>query len=127
MVIVAAAVLLTFWLRDYMSLRMSPRTCATRRALLYGAVVLLTAAIIWAWETRMGFAKLARLIESPSFLFGLIAFHLAASALSLWINKTENYRWMWVTALLPAPIVWFLLLETTVLSGRWVGYLGPQS
>jgi hypothetical protein len=125
MLIVAASVLLTFWLRDYMSLRMSPRCKATRRALLYGAAVLLTAVLIWAMAARIGFTDFARLIQSPQILFLLIAFHLAASALSLWVKQTQSYNWMWVTALLPAPIVWFLLLETTLISEPRVGSMGP--
>src|SRR5580692_11130039 len=33
---------------------------------------------------------------------------------SLWIRQTQNYHWMWATALLPAPAVWFLLLQATL-------------
>ena len=117
MLILAAFVLLAFWFRDYMSLRMSPSRKATRRALAYAAAILLTAVFIWTLVVRIGVWRLcpANSIAAES-LFLLIAFHVAASVPSIWIKRTQSYNWMWATALLPAPIVWLLLLQTTLLS-----------
>jgi hypothetical protein len=116
--IIATCVLLAFWLRDYMSLRMSPSRRATRRALAYGAAILLTAVLVWTVAARIGMGDFARRIQSPPVLFLLIAFHFAASVPSVLVRQTQSYNWMWATALLPAPIVWFLLLETTLISGH---------
>ncbi len=104
------------WVRDFMSLRMSPSCKASRRALVYGAAILLTAVLIWTAAVGIGIEDFARRISSPLILVLLIAFHLLASGLSIWVRQTQNYNWMWVTALLPTPIVWFLLLEATVFS-----------
>jgi hypothetical protein len=64
-------------------------------------------------------------IQSPTILFLAIAFHVAASVPSIWIRRTQRYDWMWATALLPSPIVWLLLLETTLLSGQGLGLAAP--
>jgi hypothetical protein len=126
MLVVAAFTLLAFWFRDYMSLRMSPRRKATPRALAYGVAVLLTALLIWAAAVKIGIGDFARRIQSPRILFLVIAFHVAASLPSIWVKRTQSYNWMWATALIPAPIVWLLLLETTLLSGQGRGVLAPQ-
>ena len=125
MLVVAAFALLAFWFRDYMSLRMSPRGKATRRALAYGVAVLVTELLFWAAGVKIGIGVLARRIRSPRILFVLIAFHVAASIPSIWVKRTQSYNWMWATGLIPAPIVWLLLLETTLLSGQGRGVLAP--
>jgi hypothetical protein len=114
MPIVAAFVLLAFWFRDYMSLRMSPSRKATRRAVVYGAAILFTALLLWTLAVRIGLWDFARQIQSPAILFVVIAFHFAASVVSIWVKQTQSYDWMWATALLPAPIVWLLLMKTTL-------------
>jgi hypothetical protein len=126
MLVVAAFTLLAFWFRDYMSLRMSPRRKATPRALAYGVTVLLSALLIWAAAVKIGIGDFARRIQSPRILFLVIAFHVAASLPSIWVKRTQSYNWMWATALIPAPIVWLLLLETTLLSGQGRGVLAPE-
>lgn len=118
MFFVATCVLFAFWLRDYMSLRMSPSRRATRRALAYGAVVLTTAVLVWTVAARIGIGDFARRIQSLPILFLLIAFHLAASVPSILVRQTQSYNWMWATALLPAPIVWLLLVEPTLISSH---------
>jgi hypothetical protein len=126
MAIVAAFVLVAFWFRDYMSLRMSPSRKATGRAAAYGAAILLTAVLLWTLAARIGVADFARRIESPLILFLLILFHVGASVLAFWVKRTQSYNWMWATALIPAPIVWLLLLETTLLSDQRTGVVAPQ-
>ncbi len=126
MPIVAAFVLLAFWFRDYMSLRMSPSRKATRRAVAYGAAILLTAMFLWTLAARTGFWDFARQIQSPAILFLVIAFHAVASVVSIWVKQTQSYDWMWATALLPAPIVWFLLLKTILAADQGSGGIGLQ-
>jgi hypothetical protein len=126
MLVVAAFALLVFWFRDYMSLRMSPSGKATRRALAYGVAVLVTALLLWAAAVNIGVGDFARRIQSPRILFLVVAFHVAASVPSIWIRRTQSYNWMWATAFMPAPIVWLLLLETSLLSGQGRGVLVPQ-
>jgi len=126
MLVVTGSALLAFWFRDYMSLRMSPRRKATRRALAYGAAVLVTALLLWAAAVKSGIGDLARRIQSPQILLLVIAFHVAASVPSISVRRTQSYNRMWATALIPAPIVWLLLLETTLLSGQGRGVVAPQ-
>lgn len=97
---------------------MSPSRKATRRALAYAASILLTAVFIWALAVRTGIEDFTHRIQSPPVLFLVVAFHIAASVPSIWIKRTQSYDWMWATTLLPAPIAWLLLLETTLLSGQ---------
>lgn len=126
MLVVAAFALLAFWFRDYMSLRMSPSRKATRRALAYGAAVLMTALLLWTAAVKIGIEDFARQIQSPRILFLLIGFHVAASAPSIWVKRTESYNWMWATALIPAPIIWLLLLKTTLFSELGLAGVAPE-
>jgi hypothetical protein len=123
---VAAFVLLAFWFRDYMSLRMSPSRKATRRAVAYGAAILFTALLLWTLAVRIGLRDFARQIQSPAILFIVIAFHVAASVVSIWVKQTQSYDWMWATALLPAPFVWLLLLKTTLAADQGSGGVASQ-
>ena len=116
MLIAASFALLAFWFRDYLSLRMSPSRKATRRVLAYGAAILLAAVLLWTLLARIGVWDFAKRIESPPILSLLVAFHVGASVLSFWVKRTQSYNWMWATALIPAPIVWLLLLELSLLS-----------
>jgi hypothetical protein len=115
LLIIATLVLIVFWLRDYMSLRMSPCRYAFPRSLAYGIAIVFTAMLVWEAVLRIGLKDLAQWLQSPQVLVLLIAAHIAASIPSIWIRRTQNYQWMWVTALLPAPVVWFLLLQATFL------------
>jgi hypothetical protein len=126
MLIVTAFALLVFWFRDYLSLRMSPSRKVTRRALAYGVAILLTAMFLWTLAGRIGLWDFARRIQSPRTLFWVIAFHVAASVLSIWVKQTQSYDRMWATALLPAPIVWLLLLKTTLVSDQGLGGVASQ-
>ena len=121
LLLIATLVLVVFWLRDYMSLRISPCRNAVPRSLAYGIAVVLTAMLIWKVVLRIGLPDLAQWLQSPRILILLIAAHIAASIPSIWIRQTQNYHWMWATALLPAPVVWFLLLQATLLFERSSG------
>jgi len=105
-----------FWLRDYMSLRMGPSRTAILRSVAYGIAVVLTAVFIWRIALTIGLAHFPQWLQSPRvlLLFGVV--HLAASTPSIWVRQTQNYHWMWVTALLPAPVVWLLLLQAILVS-----------
>jgi hypothetical protein len=118
MAVVIGCVLIVFWLRDYLSLRMSPPRKAVHRALAYGIAIVVTGMLIRAIAAKIGPAALGRTIHLPAIISVVIAFHAAASVPSIWVRQTERYNWMWLTALIPAPVVWLLLLETTVLSGH---------
>jgi len=126
MLVVAAFALVALWFRDYMSLRMSPGRKATRRVLAYGAAVLMTALLLWMAAEKIGIEDFARQIQSPRSLFLLIAFHVAASVPSIWVKRTQSYNWMWATALIPAPIVWLLLLKTTLFSEHGLTGVAPE-
>src|SRR5579863_6765222 len=111
LLVIATLVLVVFWLRDYMCLRISPCRHAVPRSLAYGFAIVLTAVLIWKLVLRIGFVDFAQWLQSPHVLVLLIAVHIAASIPSIWIRRTQNYHWMWATALLPAPVVWLLLLQ----------------
>jgi len=111
LLVIATVALLVFWLRDYMSLRMSPCRTAVPRSLAYGIAIVLTAMPIWNLVLRIGLAGFRQWLQSPQVLVLLIAVHIAASTLPIWIRRTQNYHWMWATALLPAPVIWLLLLQ----------------
>ena len=118
MLVVIACVLFLFWLRDYLSLRMCPPRKAARRVLAYGIAIVVTSMLLWAIASKIGPQALANTIHLPGMLLLVIAFHAAAGVPAIWVRQTERYNWMWLTALVPAPVVWLLLLETTLLSGR---------
>ncbi len=126
MLFLAGFFLVVFWLRDYMSLRMSPSCKATGRTLAYAATILVTAGLVWAVAITAGIENFAKQMHSPATLSLMIAFHIAAGILSMWVKRTERYNRMWATALLPAPVVWFLLLETTLLSDHSLGMAARQ-
>lgn len=83
----------------------------------YGSAIVVTAIVVWACSEKIGEEGMVRTIHSPQTVFLLIAFHVVASVAPIWVKQTGNYKWMWVMALLPAPIVWALLLETAVAHG----------
>jgi len=105
-----------FWLRDYMSLRMGPCRRAILRSAAYGIAVVLTAVFIWKMALIIGLANFPQWLQSPRVLLLLVGVHMAASIPSIWVRQTQNYQWMWVTALLPAPVVWLLLLQAILVS-----------
>ena len=111
MLVIATSILAIFWLRDYMSLGMSPSQNTVRRSMAYGVAVVLTATVIWKIVMRIGVLDFAQWLKSPWALTLLIAVHIAGILPSLWIRQKENYRWMWATALVPAPVAWLLLLQ----------------
>jgi hypothetical protein len=124
MLVIAACLLFVFWLRDYIALRTSPPGKAFRRALAYGSAIVATAMIVWARSETSGMDGVVKTIHSPRTVVLLIAFHVLASVAPIWVRQTGNYQWMWAMALLPAPIVWVLLLETAV--GYGLGLAGLQ-
>jgi len=111
LLVIATLVLVVFWLRDYMCLRISPCRHAVPRSLAYGIAIVFTAVLIWKVVLGIGLADFALWLQSPKVFVLLIAVHIAASTLSIWIRRTQNYHWMWATALLPAPVVWLLLFQ----------------
>lgn len=117
MLVMAACLLFVFWLRDYMSLRTSPPRKAVWRAWVYGSAIVATAMVVWARSETSGVDELVQTIHSPRTVVLLMAFHVVASVAPIWVRQTGNYQWMWAIALLPAPIVWVLLLETAVAYG----------
>lgn len=117
MLVITACLLFIFWLRDYLVLRTSPPRRAVRRAWAYGIAIVVTAVLVWARLGKIGVLGVVRTIRSPQTVFLLLAFHVVVSVVPIWLRQTSNYKWMWAVALLPAPIVWVLFLETVV----WYG------
>ena len=97
-----------------MSLRMTPLRNAVPCSLAYTIVIVLTGVLLWKIVLRIGITDFAQWIQSPQVLISLVAVHIAASIPSIWIRQTQNYHWMWATALLPAPVVWFLFLQAAL-------------
>lgn len=117
MLVITACLLFVFWLRDYLALRTSPPRKAVGRALAYGIAIVVTALVVWARSENIGLEGVVGTIHSPRTVLVLIALHTVVSVVPIWVRQTGNYKWMWATALLPAPIVWVLILETALACG----------
>ena len=112
-----AAVLLLFWCRDYLILRMGPLHRITSRVGLYSAVVLVTTALLAIVAWRMGVLAVSRFIWSSPVLIILIALHIAGAILCFWLRRSGRYHRVWLVALIPTPALWFFLANGIVSRG----------
>jgi hypothetical protein len=111
MLLIGLAILMLFWLRDYFLLRMSPPKKLAHRAILYSAALVLSTVVIWLLAKNSGSSNFIGFSRYPPVLFILIGLHLLAAAVSFWLRRRHLYDRAWVTALFPAPIVWFCVVR----------------
>ena len=107
--VMIAAVLLLFWCRDYLILRMSPLHRITFRLGLYTGVVLGTTTLLSMVAWRMGMSFVSRFIWSLPVLVTVITLHIGGAILCFWLRRSDRYHRVWLTALIPTPVVWFFL------------------
>jgi hypothetical protein len=115
MILVTFAAVLLFWSRDYLLLRIGPPRRLPRRVWIYSALVFMMAPLLGMLTLRFGPHEFLALIHSPQVFVTLIAFHLVAAITCLWLKQTERYDGAWLVALIPAPGLWFLLAQATLL------------
>jgi hypothetical protein len=124
MILVTLAAVLLFWSRDYLVLRIGPPRRLPRRVWIYSALVFMMAMLLGTLILGFGPHEFLALIHSPRVFVPLIAFHLAAAIMCFWLKQTERYDSAWLVAMIPAPGVWFLLVQGTLLpvsgSGNFV-------
>ena len=101
------AVLLLFWCRDYLILRMGPLLRTRARVGLYAGVVAGTTALLSVVAWRVGSSAVSRFIWSLPVLVSLIALHIAGGILCLWLKRSDRYYRVWLVALIPTPVAWF--------------------
>jgi hypothetical protein len=121
MILVTLAAALLFWGRDYLVLRIGPPQSVPRRVWMYSAVVFIMAMLLGTLTLSFGPYEFQALIHSPQVFVSLIAFHLAAGITCFWLKRTERYDSAWLAAMIPAPGVWFLLAEATLLPAYGLG------
>src|SRR5581483_11961203 len=104
-----AAVLLLFWYRDYLILRMGPLRKVGSRVGLYSGILLVTTALpsMLAWP--QGVSTVSRLMGPFPVLISLIAVHIVGAMLCFWLKRSDRYDRVWLIALIPMPAVWFFL------------------
>ena len=112
-----AAVLLLFWCRDYLILRMGPLRKVTSRVGLYSGVLLVTTAVLSILAWREGVTAVSRFLWSFPVLIPLIAVHIVGAILCFWLKRSGRYHRVWLVALIPAPAVWFFLANGMVSRG----------
>ena len=115
MILVTLAAALLFWGRDYLVLRIGPPRSVPRRVWMYSSVVFLMAMLLGALTLSFGPYEFLTVLHSPHVFVSLIGLHLAASILCFWLKQTERYDSAWLAAMIPAPGVWFLLAQATLL------------
>jgi hypothetical protein len=115
MILVTLAAVLLFWGRDYLVLRIGPPRSVPRRVWIYSAVVFMMAMLLGTLTLSYGPYEFLALLHSPQVFVSLIAFHLAAAIACFWLKQTERYDSAWLAAMIPAPGVWFLLAQATLL------------
>jgi hypothetical protein len=124
MILVTLAAVLLFWSRDYLVLRIGPPRRLPRRVWIYSVLVFTMAMLLGTLTLSFGPHEFLALIHSPRVFVPLIAFHLAAAMTCFWLKQTERYNGAWLIAMIPAPGVWFLLAQATLLpaygSGNFV-------
>ncbi len=121
MILVALAAALLFWGRDYLVLRIGPPQKVAHRVWVYSSAVFLMGLLLATATLSFGPNEILGLIHSPQVYVLLIAFHLAAGLACFWLKRTERYNSAWLAAVIPAPGVWFLLTETTILPAYRLG------
>jgi hypothetical protein len=124
MILVTLAAVLLFWSRDCLLLRIGPPRKLPRRVWIYSALVFMMAMLLGTLALSFGPHQFLAIIRSPRVFVPLIAFHLAAAITCFWLKQTERYDSAWLVAMIPAPGVWFLLAQATLLpvsaSGNFV-------
>lgn len=108
------AVLLLFWCRDYLSLRMGPLLSTSSRVSLYAGVVVGTTALLSVVVWRVGSSTVSRFIWSFPVLVSLIALHIAGAILCFWLKRSDRYHLVWLVALIPTPVAWFFLASGVI-------------
>jgi hypothetical protein len=126
MILIALTAALLFWGRDYLVLRIGPPTKVPQRVWVYSATVFLMGLMLAILTWSFGPQQVLGLIHSPQVFASLIAFHLGAGLLCFWLKHTERYQDAWLAAMIPAPGVWFLLTESTLLPAYGMGSLGTS-
>jgi hypothetical protein len=108
MLIVTAAALLLFWLRDYWLLQLGPARSVAWRVWVYAGFVLLAGVLVWMLASTRNSPQFIRHIESLPWLIGLFAFHSIAAVACFWMKRTGYYHLAWLAAMIPAPVAWVL-------------------
>lgn len=108
MILITAAALLLFWLRDYWLLQLGPTRSVARRVWIYAALVSMAGLLIWVLGSSHRTAQFVSDIESPPWLIGLFAFHSIAAMACFWMKWTGRYQLAWLMAMVPAPVAWIL-------------------
>jgi hypothetical protein len=121
MILVTLAAVLLFWGRDYLVLRIGPSRRLTRRVWIYSVLVFMMAMLLGTLTLSFGPHEFLALIHSARVFVHLIAFHLAAAITCFWLKQTERYDNAWLVAMIPAPGVWFLLAQDTLLQVSGLG------
>jgi hypothetical protein len=116
MLIVTAAALMLFWLRDYWLLQLGPARSVVWRVWVYAGFVSITGLLVWILASTRSSPQFIRHIESLPWMIGLFAFHSIAAVACFWMKRTGYYQLAWLAAMIPAPVAWILLarvLSTT--------------
>ena len=117
MLVMMAAVLLLFWLRDRAVLRMGSPRKVVHHAWIYSSFVSLGAIVVWMLTLRDD--SLAHAVTSAPFVTAVAALQAVATLASFWVKRSERYDLAWLIALIPAPWLWILCARSVAGWAYW--------
>src|ERR1019366_8215452 len=140
-VILISFVLPTFFVRDWLLLRMGPASTIVARLRKYAFVLLISIVLFSAITFSVGTERLLELVFSPSVTLPVVLLYCVLLAVCIWIRRTDRHQVAWRIALFPNPVLVLaiatlarlILLRASVLGAvvltpllgcLWIGLIG---
>ena len=104
-VILISFVLPTFFVRDWLLLRMGPAATIVARLREYAFVLLASIVLFSAITFSAGTGRLLEIVLSPSVTLPVVLLYCVLLAVCIWIRRTERHQVAWRIALFPNPLL----------------------
>lgn len=134
-------VLPTFFVRDWLLLRMGPAATIVARLREYAFVLLASIVLFSAITFSAGTGRLLEIVLSPSVTLPVVLLYCVLLAVCIWIRRTERHQVAWRIALFPNPLlvlaiatlarfilprasVFGAVVITPLLACLWIGLIG---
>jgi len=140
-VILISFVLPTFFVRDWLLLRMGPAAAIVARLREYALVLLASIVLFSAITVAVGTERLLEIVLSPSVTLPIVLLYCVLLAVCIWIRRTDRHQVAWRIALFPNPVlvlaiatlarfilprvsVFGAVVVTPLLACLWIGLIG---
>lgn len=140
-VILISFVLPTFFVRDWLLLRMGPAATIVARLREYAFVLLASIVLFSAITFSVGTERLLEIVLSPTVTVPVVLLYGVVLAVCIWIRRTDRHQVAWRIALSPNPVLILAIatlarfipprvsalgtvVVTALLAFLWIGLIG---